>query len=103
MQNKTRTSLSFSNSYKVKAKVIKMRMSMYAMHVYLHAQFECHSLKLNNKKISQVLLLDAVIEKLLIYTLKTMLITLIEIEPISPTSFVGRAISGMGTYCNIMV
>ena len=40
---------------------------------------------------------DAVIEKFQIYTLKTIQIALIEIQPISPTSLVGS--SGMGTQC----
>ena len=38
----SRTSL--SNVFKVKVKIIETSMSMYAMHVYRHVQFECHSL-----------------------------------------------------------
>ena len=38
--------MSLSNVFKVKAKVkiIETSMSMYATHVYRHANFECHSL-----------------------------------------------------------
>ena len=40
--------MSLSNVFKVKVKVkvIEMSMSMYAMHVYRHEQFECHSLNI---------------------------------------------------------
>ena len=50
---------------------------------------------LNLKTLCQVLLSDVVIEKLYIYALKEMPMTLIEIEPVSLTPF---AISGMETY-----
>ena len=62
--------MSLSN---VKVKVIKTSMSMYAMYIYRHLQFECHSLNsvdlvlqvhLFKLKNCQELLLDAVIEKL---------------------------------------
>ena len=78
---------------------------MHAMHVNRHAQFECHSLSsvrditIKYYRVKESNICRKYRGVVNLHTEEIMQMALIEIEPVSPTSLVGSAISGMGTYC----